>query len=103
MHTGLICLWVTGALLLPQCLGSTDSSAYEYDSVTPTDDYADYTFLYESVDYDMYETPNRGIKPVVKEEGVSSGMSQINDEVSTVCRYYAVGLALIVQRFCQQT
>lgn len=29
----------------------------------------------------MYETPNRGIKPVVKEEGVSSGMSQINDEV----------------------
>ncbi|MCI4374075.1 hypothetical protein PGIGA_G00001840 [Pangasianodon gigas] len=109
MNAGLISLWVIGALLVPQCLGDTDDSEYDYNSVTATTgytDYTDYAFVYESdnytpsIDYDLYVTPNRGIKHE-QPSSVSGGMNQINDEASTLFRYYAVGLGLIVQRFCQ--
>ncbi|MCJ8728215.1 hypothetical protein PDJAM_G00001690 [Pangasius djambal] len=92
MYAGLISLWVTGALLLPQCLGDTDDSEYDYNSVTVTTgytDYTDYSFVYESddyttsIDYDLYVTPNKGIK-YEQSSSASGGMNQINDEASTL-------------------
>ncbi|KAF4087893.1 hypothetical protein AMELA_G00076670 [Ameiurus melas] len=111
MHTGLLSLWVTGALLLPQCLGYMDDSEF-YETQTAGDtNYTDYSFEYEtddnttSINYDLYVTPNQGNKngqsDSVSAEAVHDGMNPINDEASTMCRYYAVGLGLIVQRFCQ--
>ncbi|KAB5586445.1 hypothetical protein PHYPO_G00001710 [Pangasianodon hypophthalmus] len=97
MYAGLISLWVIGALLVSQCLGDTDDSEYDYNSVTVTagySEYTDYAFVYESdsytssIDYDLYVTPKQGIKHE-QSSSVSGGMNHINDEASTLFRYYA--------------
>ncbi|KAK2854612.1 hypothetical protein Q7C36_006481 [Tachysurus vachellii] len=98
-----------GALLLPQGLGDID----DYELETTTAEYStftDYVFEYEdhtsTIDYDMYITPKQGNNNeqsnIVRGEPVHGGMNELNDKASTVYRYYAVGLGLIVQQFCQQ-
>ncbi|KAF7708854.1 hypothetical protein HF521_017911 [Silurus meridionalis] len=113
MHAGLLSLWVTGALLLHQCFSDPDDSEYEY--VTGDDinyiDYIDYNETdYENttfVDYNLYATPKKGIRSnqeqsiSEKDGAVNYGTNQINDKASSVFRYCALGLGLILQQFCQ--
>ncbi|KAK3552028.1 hypothetical protein QTP70_031583 [Hemibagrus guttatus] len=110
MYAGLLSLCMTGALLL-QCLGDTNDN---YETVTPTEEYstyAEYIFEYEThetgtIDYDVYVSPNQISNNeqfnTAREQPVHGGMNEINNKASTLCRYYAVGLGLLVQQFCQQ-
>ncbi|TSK16109.1 Melanocortin-2 receptor accessory protein 2A [Bagarius yarrelli] len=94
MHAGLLSLWVTGALLLPHCMGeeseyADDDSEYVDDFseyVTTTEDYTiftDYSFEYESdeytttPDYGMYVTPgqvNNHDMPVLQHLNTTAGV-----------------------------
>ncbi|KAL7874740.1 hypothetical protein SRHO_G00057100 [Serrasalmus rhombeus] len=95
----LLSLCVTAALLLPLCCGTTTDA--QYDGMTQTEDYSDYTFDYDgnsTFSYEMYVILSQG-----KETGVKALGSNVNKLASkTAHGFYAVLLGLTVQQFCLQ-
>ncbi|KAL7887007.1 hypothetical protein AOLI_G00047280 [Acnodon oligacanthus] len=79
----LLSLCVTAALLLPLCCGTTTDA--QYDEVTQTPDYSDYTFDYDgnsTFSYEMYE-----ILSQAKEADVKAIGSNVNKYNSSANKY----------------